>query len=115
METLVHVRSEEGAVTVTPHGELDQTTSSVLRGALDRALERAFVCGQPVVVNLAAVTFLNAWAIGALVTAHRQLHLGGQRLVVTNASPRFARALRATGTSRALEVRVVAWGSCSQN
>ena len=55
-----------------------------------------------VVIDLAAVTYLDATALGVILTARRRLTAAGGRLAVAGASRLAARAFRVTGLARAI-------------
>jgi anti-sigma B factor antagonist len=86
--------STDGAVLVRPAGEIDSVTAPVLRLALVSALRPP--CTR-VVVDLAAVTFLNSAGLTVLAEAHRLARADGIDLTVRAASRVVVRVLRITG------------------
>lgn len=98
VEQLISVRREtvDGAIVVTVAGELDMLTTPRLRVAVRQALDEAM--GEPVILDLTAVTFLGSPGLAALVDAVRQAgQRGGPlRVVVDNARP-VIRPIELTG------------------
>jgi anti-sigma B factor antagonist len=79
----------DGAV-VTPHGEVDLTTSDALRITVDRLIDDG---ANAVVMDLSDVGFIDSTALGVLVTVHRRL---GERFVVAAVQPTVVRLLEIT-------------------
>jgi anti-sigma B factor antagonist len=79
----------DGAV-VTPHGEVDLTTSDALQVVVDRLLDDG---ASAVVLDLSDVGFMDSTALSVLVTFHRRL---GRRLVLAAAQPTVLRLLAIT-------------------
>jgi anti-sigma B factor antagonist len=79
-----------GAAVVSPHGEIDLTTSEALRIAMDRAVDDG---ATALVLDLSDVTFMDSTALGVLVSFHRRL---GERLVLAAAQPVVLRLLEIT-------------------
>jgi anti-sigma B factor antagonist len=85
------------AIAVTVGGELDILTTPQLRVALDRAVGQ----GGDVMLDLAAVTFIDSTALHALIHAQGALAATGQVLRLERPSVVVTRALGLTGlTSR---------------
>jgi anti-sigma B factor antagonist len=80
---------------VTVVGEVDISTAPRLLAALDEAL-----LGGPeeVVIDLAAVTFLDSTCIQALLSANRRARVAGVRLSIVPAAAEVHRAFVITGT-----------------
>lgn len=82
-------------VTVTFRGDLDY---SVITGLLDTFRQaRATPGARLMVVDLAAVRFIDSSALGAFVTEFRFARQDGLRFEVVNASPAVQRSLAMTG------------------
>lgn len=98
-------RATEGdrVVVVSPYGELDIADAPALRAALLAACGRA---SGLVVLDLAAVTFLDSTILGVLVAARKRLQ-SDCRLVVVNAGPRVLKVMRLTGLDEALNVHAL--------
>ena len=90
-------------------GELDVATSAPMR----RALREAFDSGtRDVVLDVAAVTFMDAAALGMLLGAHRLFTGAGGALQLTNPQRGVRRVLEVTGLDRLLlEAKVAASSS----
>ena len=95
--------SDEGAVAVVSvDGELDLETSPRLRQVL---LDLVRVKGKrAIVLDCAALTFLDSTALGVLVTVHRDLASVGGRLTVRSASNAVRRVFEITGLDRAIDL-----------
>ena len=87
---------------VRPVGELDIATADALRDALARACSGE---ADTVVVDLAAVTFVDSSVIGLLVATAKQLRRGGCHLLIVNATSRPMRTLQLTGAPSVVDVR----------
>lgn len=74
-------------------GELDLPEADRVRLALQRALGAQAL----VVVDLAAVTFLDSTIVGVLVAAQVRARAERKELVITNAGPRIAKVFRMLG------------------
>jgi anti-sigma B factor antagonist len=78
----ISTTSVDGAVIVAPHGDIDLTTSSLLRSLVDQVIDDG---AQAVVLDLSDVAFFDSTGLGVLVLIRRRL---GDRLAL--ASPRSA-------------------------
>ncbi len=86
----ITTRTFDVGVVVTPHGDVDLTTSYLVRNALEQIVDD----GAPaVVLDLSDVGFMDSTALGVLVTFHRRL---GSRLVVAGVRPNVLRLLEMT-------------------
>lgn len=88
----VSVRSDGDIDVVVLTGELDMATAPELTSAIDRQLVQG---RNSIVLDLDAVTFFDARAIDAVITATCAAALAGGRLFVTH-NPRFMHLLRLT-------------------
>jgi anti-sigma B factor antagonist len=79
-----------GTVVVTPHGDVDLTTSDMVRATVDRVIDDG---AAAVVLDLSDVGFMDSTALGALVSFHRRL---GPRFVVAGARPTVLRLFEIT-------------------
>jgi len=86
----ITIRSVEGAVIVAPHGDVDLTTSDLLRSVVDRVIDDG---ATAVVLDLCDVGFMDSTALGVLVLFHRRLGTG---LVVAAAQPGVHRLFEIT-------------------
>jgi anti-sigma B factor antagonist len=89
------VSETRGAVrVVTLVGEIDIFTTPRLRGALDEA----FLSGsEEIVIDLAAVTFLDSTCIHALLSANRRARAAGVRLSIVPAADEVHRTFVIAG------------------
>ena len=101
------LRVEEEQVLVTSEGELDMAAASGLRGCLLQACE----CGLPVVLDFAAVTFVDSSALGVLASANRNIRENGCHLTVINCKPRVLTTMTLTGFITVIDVRPAAPGN----
>ena len=90
----VHLTWRDGAVVVTPRGEIDLLTVSQLEDALRRA---TWVRPKTVVVDLTETEFLACCGIGALAVVRTSLTASGRTLVVTGARGQVRRLLELCG------------------
>jgi anti-sigma B factor antagonist len=89
----------DGTVVVAVVGEFDMLTSPTLEHALAEAVGMA---GGPVVVDLAACTFVDSSALGALVRVTQRLEQLGRELRIRDPRPHVRRAIDVTGLDRLL-------------
>ena len=85
-------------------GELDMGTAGGLRECLVHACEQ----GLPVVVDFAAVTFVDSSALAVLASANRHIRDNGCDLTVINCSPRVFTTMTLTGLDGVIDVRQAA-------
>src|SRR5688572_26478184 len=78
------------AAVVTPHGEIDLTTSDALRMTVDKLIDDG---ATAVVLDLSDVAFMDSTALGILVVFHGRL---GERLLIAAAQPTVLRLLEVT-------------------
>jgi anti-sigma B factor antagonist len=90
----VATASTDGTVLVVPDGEIDCVTAPVLRLALVSALRPPCI---RIVVDLAAVTFLNSAGLTVLAEAHHLARADGIDLTVRGGSRTVVRPLHITG------------------
>ncbi len=86
---------------VVVSGELDVLTVPHLRRVL---YDPAHVTGAAVVVDLAAVTFLDSVGIGALVAARRWLSSRGTTMTLACADNQPRKVLRMMGLDKVFEI-----------
>lgn len=84
------------------HGRVDGVALPDLRAALSTAVLDGV--GE-LVVDVTAVTLVEAAGLGVLLEAHRRCHRAGRRLVLTGVGADLARLLFVTRLSRVLDVR----------
>ena len=92
---------EEARVLVTAEGELDMDAAGGLRECLMEACEQ----GMPVVLDLAAVPFVDSSALGVLASANRHILENGCHLTVINCRPRVLTTMTLTGLVAVIDVR----------
>src|SRR5689334_9939250 len=90
MSMEITTRAVRGIVIVAPHGDVDLTTSQLVRDAVDQVVDEG---AAAVVPDLSDVGFMDSTALGALVSFHRRL---GERLVVAAARPGVLRLFEIT-------------------
>ena len=88
MPTATATRPRPGVMLVTVAGDLDLAAL----GALEAALSGAHGCAQ-VIIDAAAVTFVDCAAMRPLLAAAREVAAGGGHLVVRDAAPPLARLI----------------------
>ena len=87
--------------TVVVDGELDLAFADALRATL-AAEQRGG--RRRVRIDMSAVTFVDATALGVLANAHHQFRARGGAVVLTGAGPQIRRLLRITGLDDVLPV-----------
>jgi len=92
----ISVRSERGFVIVTVGGEIDISTVSGLRERLFELAET----GQPLIVDLEQISFIDSAGLGALVGASRLAEARGGSLHAICAQPQTQKLLWLTGVNR---------------
>lgn len=91
-----------GLYVVTLHGEIDAYTTPRLRSDLHQLLEDDAV--KALVIDLAAVTFLDSSALGALVGALRRLRERAGHLRIVRPEGNAARIFELTGLDAVLDL-----------
>lgn len=84
-----------GPVEVNIAGEFDLLNAPELRELLDGAISSG---GNPIVLNMALVTFLDSAALGELIRARNSLP-AERRIVLRQVTPHIDKVLRLTGLS----------------
>ena len=85
-------------VIVTPHGDIDLTTSEALRVAVERSLDDG---STAVILDLSDVAFMDSTALGVLVMIFRRL---GERFVLAAVQATVLRLLEITKFSSVLRL-----------
>ena len=93
---LVDRRADGGATILTVTGELDLLSSPVLERAL------ADSDGDPVIVDLRGLEFMDSTGLHVLIQAHQRTHDAGRRLVLVRARAHVQRLVDLTGVSESL-------------
>jgi anti-sigma B factor antagonist len=93
----VDVSSQDTHATVSPVGEIDLATVSLLTSTLTDTLQAG---AQHVTVDLTHVTYIDSAGLGALVGAHKRLRAAGGSLVIRCQQPRVLRLLTITGLTK---------------
>jgi anti-sigma B factor antagonist len=95
-ELSVTVHHEDGSAVVTVSGEVDLSSVSQLRDRLYELVDS----GEPVIVDLEQVTFIDSTGLGALVGAYRRAAAHGGSLHAVCVHPQARRLLWLTGVDR---------------
>lgn len=116
--TAERVDGQAGVLVLAVVGEIDLSTSGVLRHRLSRHLGRLVTPSCGVVLDLTGVTFLDARGLGVLLETRDRTHTRGLTFyLVCGASRAVLRALDASGLaevfSQADDVTTAA-GRCAQ-
>jgi anti-sigma B factor antagonist len=99
---LLEYRLDSGVAVVTVTGELDVSTSGLLRDGLLRLLAEEDHRG--LVVNLAGASFIDSTGIGVLVGVWHRVRAMNSSLALAAPSPRARGVLDATGLAKAFSV-----------
>jgi anti-sigma B factor antagonist len=99
---LFHIdgQDDRGRLVVSAYGELDFVSC----GELEETLTRLIRAGDEVVLDVAAVPFVDSTGIAALVTAARRAREAGSSFRVTNPQPQAMRMFELTGVAELLGV-----------
>jgi anti-anti-sigma factor len=88
-------RDDSGHLVVSAYGALDLTSS----GELEKTLTRLIDAGNQVVVDVAAVPFVDSTGIAALASAAKRARVEGSSFCVTNPQPQAMRMFELTGVT----------------
>jgi anti-sigma B factor antagonist len=89
-----------GRVEIRLVGEFDMTNAPKLRETLSSAVESG---GNPIVLNMALVTFIDSAGLGELIRAHN--HLPAERsIVLREVKPLIEKLLTLTGLSTVFDI-----------
>ena len=97
----IEIRYSDDLVAVTVSGELDVSNAAWLDDTLHHAIENG---AAEVIVDLAALTFMDSAGLSVLEDAHTRLHVSGGTLSILNPTPRVARLLEITGLLSLLSI-----------
>jgi anti-anti-sigma factor len=85
----------DDAIVIRLDGELDGMSAGVVRAALQEAAQ-----GQPVVIDLEAVTFIDSAGLGAIIGGIRHVRTSGGSATFFGPRPSIRRLLETTGVDR---------------
>lgn len=100
MSLIIDVRGD-APVVITLGGELDAFSSRRLRHRLDEVIEAG---RSDVVIDLAALDFIDSTALGVLIGARRQARLHGGDVRLQGVTPVARRVFDVTGLSQVFNV-----------
>lgn len=100
MTMAMEVRKVDNAVIIEPDGELDVSTSPMLKEELNRLIEGG--CRR-IIVDMTKVSYMDSSGLGALVVAHKSVGARGT-LALVGCRPAVERVLRFTQFDRVLEL-----------
>ncbi|MGH3152807.1 MAG: STAS domain-containing protein [Streptosporangiaceae bacterium] len=95
-EVTITVRSERGVVVAAVTGDIDISTVTQVRERLSELADS----GQPLIVDLNRVTFIDSAGLGALVGAARVAAVHGGSVHAVCARPQTRKLLWLTGVDR---------------
>jgi anti-anti-sigma factor len=93
----VDIASLNSSATISPVGEIDLDTVSLLSASLADTIASG---ADRVVVDFAHVTYIDSAGLGALVGAHKRRRAAGGALVLRCEQPRVLRLLTITGLTK---------------
>ena len=91
-----------GRTCVALHGELDDASAPALRDQLTDLID-SDVTGD-LILEIAALTFVDSIGLSVIVTLHKQLDANGRRLVIQSPTPMVRRLLMITGLDDILRI-----------
>ena len=106
-ELSVSVRRERGVAIAAVTGDIDMSTVGELR---ERLLELAD-SGQPLIVDLNRVTFIDSTGLGALIGTARRAEQHGGSLYAVCSRPEARKLLWMTGVDRRIPLTVTIDGA----
>ena len=106
-ELSVMVRRERGVVIAEVTGDIDMSTVAGLRECLFGLAES----GQPLIVDLNRVTFIDSAGLGVLVSAARRAGVHGGSLHAVCSRPQTRKLLWLTGVDRRIPLTATVDGA----
>ena len=106
-ELSLTVRRERGVVIAEVTGEIDMSTAARLREGLTRLAGS----GQPLIVDLNRITFIDSAGLGVLVAAARQAGAHGGSLHAVCSQPQVRKLLWMTGVDRRIPLSATVEGA----
>jgi anti-sigma B factor antagonist len=106
-ELSVTVRRERGVAIAEVTGDIDMSTASGLRERLSGLADS----GQPLIVDLNRVTFIDSTGLGVLVNAARRAAAHGGSLHAVCSQPRTRKLLWLTGVDRRIPLTATVDGA----
>jgi anti-sigma B factor antagonist len=106
-ELSVTVRRERGVAIAEVTGDIDMSTASGLRERLSGLADS----GQPLIVDLNRVTFIDSTGLGVLVSAARRASAQGGSLHAVCSRPRTRKLLWLTGVDRRIPLTATVDGA----
>jgi anti-sigma B factor antagonist len=97
----ISVRDDDDAVTLTIEGEVDVATAPALRDELYRLIDRGT---KRIVVDLAAMDFIDSTGLGVFVGALKRSREGGGELELRSLKPAARKIFDITGLSSAFNI-----------
>ena len=84
--------------------EIDPASAEDFRAEIDAAVAAAADAGGEVVLDFAAVDFIDSTGLTVLIDAHRTLGAQDRTMTIVNASPHIQRVFTVTGLEMFLAV-----------
>jgi anti-sigma B factor antagonist len=106
-ELSVTVRSERGVVIAELTGDIDMSTVAGLRERLFGLADS----GQPLIIDLSRITFIDSAGLGALVATARRADVHGGSLHAVCSRPQTRRLLWLTGVDRRIPLSATVDGA----
>ena len=100
MDFVVHSREVGAAAVITVSGELDIHTAP----DLTEVLSPGIAAGQPVIVDLTDVTFMDSSGLSVFVTALKRAREAGTTLTLVVSEPRVMRVFSITGIDTLIDI-----------
>jgi anti-anti-sigma factor len=106
-ELPVTVRRERGVVIAEVAGEIDVSTAAGLRERLSELADS----GQPLIVDLNRITFIDSTGLGALIAVTRRAVAHGGSLHAVCSQPQTRKLLWLTGVDRRIPLTATVDGA----
>jgi anti-sigma B factor antagonist len=105
------IRAVEGCTVLELAGDFDAASAPRVRQALTHLVDAT---AGPIVVDLGAVTSIEAGALGVVVAADHRLQERGDRLRLARPGSGVLEAMRAAGVDRVLQIYDTVEEACAE-
>ena len=106
-ELSITVRTERGVVVAEVTGDIDMSTVAGLRGRLFELADS----GQPLIIDLNRVTFIDSTGLGVLIGAARRATVHGASVHAVCSRPQTRKLLWLTGVDRRIPLSATVDGA----
>lgn len=90
-----------GAVTVALSGTIDAAISDAFYSEVEGVFGRS---GRDIVLNCAALEFIDSTTLGVMVKLHKRITAAGHRLIISNLIPRIRKLFEICALDKLMEL-----------